>query len=858
MKHILIALLSLLIIPTTLFGQGDNHGGRPGGPMQQGPPIGKLHGTVLDASTEKPVEFATVALYRRKDSALVTGGTTNAKGKFDIENLPFGRYKVKINFIGYKMHIIDTLTISPKNPDVTLAVVKLKSGISDLNQVEITGEKNMMQVGIDRKVFNVEKSLITQGGSATDVLKTVPAIDVDIDGNVSLRGSGNVTILIDGKPSAMLSGGSTALEQIPASSIENIEVISNPSSKYDPEGMSGIININLKKNKLQGLNGNIQLGTGTTTMNDGAFVLGKKYNGSISLNYRKKWFNVYTTYSYRNNYMPGSGISNRTSWINDTASYLNQNSFNFHENYSHMIKGGFDFYLNDRTTLGITGVYSMRPETENDSNLYKYSDYNYDITSLYSRNTIGKSEGNNYDLQANFRHSFKKPQQYLSADAYFSTGDDNETGESFQYYYNPDFTLLSIEPYKQNTTTYYKSYNTSIQADYSQPTAKGKFETGFKSQLRHTDTDFKSETWNAEDSLWYSDLLLNNRFKMDEQINATYGTLQHTIKRLGFLLGLRLEQTYRYSELLNTQDKYKTNYFSYFPSVHISYSLGKQKDSLKRKSESSQELQLSYSRRINRPNTHTLNPFTDYSDPLNQRTGNPNLEPEYINSGEVGYLKRWDKVTLTSSIFYKYTTNMITRYRYFIKNNETTETVSDTSIIMPINANSATSYGMEFIFSMQPKEWWNLSGNFSFFNNAIEGGVDAVLSNSNSSWSAKLTSNMKLPKGIDLQFMGNYRGPLATLQGIFDPGWSVDGAVKKDFFKNKLSVGLRCSDIFNTRKFRMKFENETYQQDITRRRESRVVFLTLTWKFGKPDKNAMKIRKGNGDQEFDGDMGGDF
>ena len=802
------------------FPQGDN-----------APAIGKIKGVITDNKTKQPVEFATVALFKLKDSSLVTGVVAGPKGDFQLSELPFGRYFMKINFIGYKQLVIDTIAIKPKNVEVDLGQIKLKDNTELLGEVEVATEKSTIQLGIDRKVFNVEKSIVSEGGSATDVLQSIPSVSVDIDGNISMRGSGNVTVLIDGKPSSITGSSRAAiLQQIPASSIESIELITNPSAKYDPDGMSGIINIITKKNKLNGFNGSVTLGAGT----------GDKYNAGASISYRNSKVNVYANYGFRSNNRTGSGSTLRQNILSDTTFFLRQNSTSLNKNISHNAKAGLDFYINDKNTIGASVTYNVGTENSNEAVNFFEAD-NYDITSAsYSRDNYKGDTPISLDYNLNYRKTYTKPKQELIFDATYSDG----TGDAIERYVERDYigkyASKNTTPFKQNTETKSKNNVISAQVDYVQPLKNNmKWEVGAKTTLRTIGSDFVSEEFDYTSDVFVSDTNLTNNFIYTENIYAAYSTFSGAIKKFGYQLGLRVEEANTLSNLVTTGEKYPNNYFNLFPSVHLAQKLNKE-----------QEFQLSYSRRINRPNTKSLNPFRDYADPYNIRFGNPYLNPEYINSYELAYLKYFPKGVLTATAYFRQTDGVMQRYKILGDS-----TVSYNTFI---NLDKSQSYGLELIIKSDITKWWNVTFSANGFETKIDGSnVQGDLQNENLSYIIKLLSNMRIWKNMDIQFTANYNGPTATLQGQVKSIFTMDLGLKKEIFKNA-TLSLNVTDLTDARKMQIIGDNDpAFYLEMMRKRESRVATLTFSYRFGKmSDKKSRQDRPNNGGMDGGGgDMG---
>jgi outer membrane receptor protein involved in Fe transport len=805
------SVICFLNINNFLFAQHTGQGTYPG--SGDGAPTGTVKGVIINSTTSEPLGYAYVVLFKVIDSSMVSGGMTDTTGTYKLDKIPFGKYYLAINLIGHKPLKISSIMINPKNLTRVVDTIRLDPTTATLNAVEITSKKDVVEYTLDKKVINVEKNLVSAGGSAVDVMQSIPSVTVDIDGQISMRGSANVTVLVDGKPSGLTGMSRSAiLEQIPASSIESIEIISNPSAKYDPEGMSGIINIVLKKKKERGYNGIFSVNAGT----------GDKYNTSISLNYSKKKFNIFGGYDFRLNNSHGYNDMFRTTTLGDTLAYLEQHGISNRRSHSHNIKFGADYYFNDKNSVTVSAIYGLSDNTDHD--ITKSTTLNNEklFSSYYESNETETGDDNSLDLLMSYRKKFAKKGETLNFDVAYSNGLGSEINDQNLLYYYPDFTPDG-NPYLQKTTTDDKSNVSTFQLDYSNPLSKtSKVEFGAKSTIRSMDNDYKYETFNDSLQTWYNDPLYSNHFLYDEQIHALYGTYSNSFGNFEFQAGLRAEQALTKSTQKTMNTEFKKDYFSLFPSLHLNYKL-----------KSDNSIQLSYSRRVNRPNYHSLNPFKDVSSPGIIRTGNPFLTPEYIDSYEIGHLKYWGKTSLNSSVFYKQINDAIQRY--------VTIDTNGIQIASVKNISAGISYGLEFVLQQDFAKWWKVNATFSYFKTIMKGSEEGdELSNSNYSWTAKLNSNMTVLKNLDIQITGNYRAPMVQLQGTMKAMFSSDMAMKKDILKNKASITLRVKDIFNTQKFDMEHTGSNFTLDMTRKRDSRTVFIGFTYKINGGTKTKEK------------------
>lgn len=863
MKKITFSFLCIFITFSTLFAQQNPNQNRGGGFNPQNmPAVGKISGSIIDKNTQKPLEFATIALMRirragqgkgggnvqpntqnpqngsQKDSlVLETGTITNEKGEFTIEQVKVGRFFLKIDFIGYKTLRSDTFLITPKNPEALFLKLQISADEQRLEAVEIVGEKAVYETQLDKKVFNVDKNITATGGTVTDVLQNIPSVTVDIDGNVAMRGSSNVTVLIDGKPSG-LTGASRAaiLSQIPASAIEKIEIISNPSARYDADGMSGIINIITKKNKLEGLNGNASIGVGTRN----------KYNAALNLSYKVGKVNVYGNYSYRFDQRFGFGYNLRNNKINDSIWNTNQYSDQLSKPNFHLGKVGIDYYINAKNTVNFSVNYSNRYNDETENIRYENTNRNLQPLNIFRRDNTSIGTGNNFDYTFNYKHLFPESKAEWTADAVFSTF-DNDNASKFK---QQNYSLLTNQatnelPNLQNIDNINTVRITTLQTDYIKPIGKdkkGKFETGYKAILRNIDNNFISNSYNYNETAWKPDTKLNNRFAYQENIHAAYALISNQLQGFNWQLGLRAEQTFTTADLITNRETKNNNYFNFFPTLLLNKTF-----------KGENEIALSYSRRINRPNVNSLNPFVDYSDPLNLRAGNPLLTPEYINALELSYNKNWKSYSFNSTVYYRTISDVISRIR-------TVDSLGVATMTFK-NLASGTSYGLELVGRLQPTNWldFTLSGNI--FQTTITGTTsDGDLNNSTFTWNSRLISNVRASKTLSLQVIANYNAPNIVPQGTFMAIYGIDVAIKKEVLKGRGSLTLNVSDIFDWREFGVNQTGSNFVSEVRRKRETQVGMLNFSYRFGSKDfANPNRRRNGKGNEgDMNGGGGGDF
>jgi outer membrane receptor protein involved in Fe transport len=785
---------------------------------------GHVSGHVIDAANNQPVAFGTVVLFKKADNQPAKSVQTDMDGNFKLDGIAYGKYLLRISFVGYANLVKDSLTLSAARKSYAFGTLKMKPAKTALlNEVTVQSKKSSMQLGIDRKIFSVDQSLVSSGGSATDLLSNVPSVSVDVDGNVNLRGSSNVRILIDGKPS-LLAGGTVAdiLAAIPASSIETIEVLTNPSSKYDPEGESGIINIVLKKNKSLGFNGSSSLSAG----NYGT------YNGNLALSYQHQKINIYGNFSHRQNERSGGGYSYRTKI--DSNKLYNQNSTQTGTNDGNQAKAGIEYNLSDKSVLGFSGDINFRDQSRSQFSNTNVLNSALTQTQFLESNTNGPGTGNNHDLNLDYSLKFKKPKEELTANISLANGNENNTSNIYngQYNYNPN----SFVDSSQYTNNIGHSRNWNLQADYTNPIGKtGKFEIGYRTTLSRADNDFASYKVNPGTGALIFNPKLSTDFIYDEKIHGIYSNYQQQFGKFGIQGGVRVEKTIINTSLVSDiSSAHVQDYLRVYPSLFLTEKLT-----------DDQTLQLSYSRRINRPRDRQIIPFIDTSDPLNLRTGNPNLLPEDVHSFELSYAKYWKSTTLTSSVYYR-RTNDIFQFVRTLYNSTTGSVLTDF-----YNFNYGTNAGFEFIEHTDITAKWNITSNLNIYQGFVKGGnINYTVGNKDTTtfipdqtsfaWNGNITSNIQLPYSLSAQVRVDYQAPQAIAQGRTKANSGVDAALKYEFYKRKASLSLNGRDIFNTRKFGYTTNDGYYINDVTRRFQSRSIMMTLSYRFGSSDFKAGK------------------
>lgn len=789
-----------------------------------------VSGSLIDSTIAEPVVYATVKLLR--NDSLLTGCITDDKGNFAIKDLRPGTYRLEINHLAYEAKVIAPLNLYAEKPNRALGKITLQPKASDGPAVQITDRQDLMLNTIDKKVYNVERNQLAAGGAVTDMLKNIPSVEVDIDGNLSLRGSGNVTVLIDGKPSSLTGAGrSAAIQQIPASSVKSIEVITNPSARFDPDGMAGIINIVTKKDKAAGLNGNLSVGLGTH----------QKYNASLGLNYRAKKFNVYTSYSFRLEDRWNRGWSTTLTPADTLTPFLAQRSRGSRESMDNMLRGGVDWYASERTTIGIAGGASMQDQNSAEISYFEEEDANGAAYARYDRPVYSDETRRTYDGELNLSQRFKQQGRTLDARIAYSEGTTLENSYFRTIHFLENGMGTSQPDDYQNNYQADKIGLGTAQVDYAHMAGKkNKLEGGLKATSRDIINDFASESLDHSIETYVNDSLISNTFHYQERIFAGYGIWTRSLStRLGMQVGLRAEEALTQSILIGQRDPYPNNYFNLFPNAYLNY-----------RPKEGHDLRLSYSRRINRPTTDQLNPFTDYSNPKRLRIGNPRLLPEYIDAVELSWGARYKWGSVSSTGYFRYMTDSHTRYW------EAISPGSDTLVMTFANLLNGQSYGLEAIGEMKPAKWMECMVSLNLFRTVMNAtNLEPDLTVDNLGMTAQFNSTYFISKNTSLQIGGNYRSPRYGPQGVFAAMFSADISVKQNLFKGKGSLNLRMSDLTNTQRFKITADTDLLVTENYRKRESRIGYVTFTYRFGKGEASPAKRRRTEERQSGDPDGG---
>ncbi|GEO07407.1 TonB-dependent receptor [Adhaeribacter aerolatus] len=787
---------------------------------------GKVRGTLIDQNSRQPVGYANIIMLPLTDTSQIAGGAmTDERGNFSIDGLPYGQFVAKVSLVGYKSKRLPVVSLTPEAPEVRLGTITFAASSTRLQEVEVQGERPTVAYGLDRKVVNVAKDLTSIAGSATDVMKNVPSVTVDADGGISMRGSSNLRILIDGRPTGMVADNQAQiLEQIPASSIESVEIITNPSSKFDAEGEGGIINIILKKEKNQGFNGLASVNVGTNN----------RYNASVGGNYRYRKWNIFGSYDFRKDNRNGYGNQERYTIFEGRTTRLDQDEEETRNFTNNAFKIGADFTLTPTQTITASWQYRNRLSKETEEVINQLFGPTQTLQEHYNRTNLENDRSNNTEYTLGYRKTFAKKGRELTADLIYSAATGGENQDFTQRY------LVSAEEKPlvlERSDTDESNSQITAQVDFSDPVGEdGRFDAGYKSIISTRDDDYRFEGFNNQTGIWQNNPGISNNFIFDQQVHALYATYGNKIGKTSYQLGSRLEYTANkgLQKAMNITAP-DTSYLNFFPSVFITQELDKDN-----------QIQVSYSRRINRPGMWDLNPFVDVSDPLNPRGGNPALRPEFSNALELSQIHYGkNNSSLNTTLFYRKTTDVIQRYRRIID--------SVTTFNTDINLASRQAFGLEFIATQNLTRNWKINGTASAFRNILTGTNEGTnINNRNFSWTARLNSNLTFWKGLDLQVAANYRSPVLLPQGTMSAIFFTEMALKKDVLNKKGTVSFRLNDIFNTMEFNFNQTGENFRSESYRKRQSRIAFIGFSYRFGNtPGQNNRQRERRNQDNDSD-------
>ena len=772
---------------------------------------GTISGKVVDNTSKKAVPYANINI--KKDNKIITGGMSSDNGSFTIKDIPLDSYTVIVQFIGYKNYT-QKITLTAEDKTINLNSIFLEEAANQLEDVEIVKEKSTFEQKIDRKVINVGKDLISAGATAGEIMNNIPSVSVDPQTNaISLRGNENVRVLIDGKPSNI--DVAQLLKQIPSSSIKQIELITNPSAKYNPEGMSGIINIILNKNANKGFNGSINNGV--------TFGKTPKANSSLDMNYRVGKVNVYGNYGFNHGFQTNKG--NINSMQPGAEKIVDMNFRN--KNTSHLYKVGLDYYLNDFNTVSFYTSQNKFFSSGNSTTNVNYLDNSLnDIT----QNNTSKSDNNSGTYNLDFKHKFKKEGENIELEANYNNNSSNE---------NSNFvTEVLPTSYSELNSITNKSNNTKINLDYSNPFKdNSKLEMGLETRIENTENNFDKNI------AYFSD------FRYERKIHSAYTTYGKQWDKWGFQVGTRFEN-YTANALFHAVDSQDENsngntteiltktfndqINTLYPSGYLSYKISDKNS-----------INFNYSRRVDRPSIGQVNPIREWSTPTVKSVGNPYLKPQFTNSFEINYTRKTKIGSISTVVFYRIINQEITLYVSIDPNN------SAVNIMSYDNFKDNKSYGAEISGNLDFTKWWSANVGTDVYFKTIRGTVaSSFVERKANIFNARINNTFKANKNLRFQLFGMYRGAEQGLQFLRKPMYRMDLGTSYNILKGQGTLSARVGDVFNTMKF--SFDGDLpYAQQGSFNWESRTVYLGFNYRFG-GGKNAALQRKQRDKNETQG------
>lgn len=753
----------------------------------------KITGTLIEGETSQPIPYATVIIKDTITKKIIKGTTSDDIGKFIISTSKINFY-LEISFMGFETKTIDTFKIS--NGSIALGIIKLESNDQALDEVVVTSEVSKTVFKLDKRVFNVGKDISSTGASALEVLNNVPSVNVSIEGEISLRGSSGVQMLINGKPSVLADESSNALGTITADMIESIEIITNPSAKYEASGTAGILNIILKKEEKRGWNGAVSVNTGTPD----------NHSVGLSLNRRTENFNLFAQLGAgyrslpRNSEATNKDLFNNEVIFSEGIEYRNETFYN--------ITLGTDYHINELNVLTLSGNFAYEIEEQPSETNFSYFDSNNSLISSWQRNEVTDATNPKYSYELNYKKEFENNKdhtlQFSALGRFF--GKDQSS-----HFINTTLSGTDSDS-DQQTKTNFKQADYTFKADYTNPISTiFTLETGAQFVFNDVGNDY--EVSDLTNNVYVVNNDLTNNFEYKQKVLGIYGTTAYEKEKWGLKIGLRLEQTNLKTLLANTNESNVQNFTNFFPTFHTSY-----------KVEENFSLQAGYSRRILRPRLWDLNPFFNIRNNFNISTGNPNLEPEFTDSYEITSIYKIGKATLSSSLYHRYTTDVIERVSTYSDN----ITYSN-----PENIGTNATLGFETNGKLRAANWLTLTGDFNFnYFDRIGTFETQVFNFSGNQWSSRLGSKIGLPADIDIEFTGNYRSGYETVQGNVTGYAFLDMGIRKKIFKGKAIVNLGVRDVFESRiseRFVAQPTFETYNFN----QRGRFITLGISYGFGK-------------------------
>ncbi|MFO7445105.1 MAG: outer membrane beta-barrel family protein [Ignavibacteriaceae bacterium] len=784
--------------------------------QNQQPAGGIIRGKVIDTDAKEPIEYANIILYSANDSMQVTGTITNTEGIFQITPVRPGNYYVDVQFISYEKRRFNDVILAPGNMTVDLGTIEIHSSAINLGNVVVEGERSPVSYQIDKKVIDVNQMATSMSGNAADVLSNVPSVTVDIEGNVSLRGSDNFTVLVDGRPSVL--DAQDVLQQIPASSIDNIEIITNPSAKYDPEGSAGIVNIITKKTKTVGI-------SGITNLNAG---LKDKYGGDLLFEYKTENISTNFGIDYNNRNFPGSNKTEIQTAFGGTNTFVNTEGTGAWGRESFGLRGGIDFYLGSSDVLSLGGRFGDR-EMKRTNNLgyIEWTDINPEQL-YYRSHTENNRGGYFYALNLNHQHKFAEQGHQVLSEISFRHNKSDET--NITELFNNNVLYEGIK-----NTENGPSSDIEGKIDYTLPIGTGKFEAGYKTEFDLSTEELGYYEFNPSANIYEYRPQFSNEIEFDEREQSFYSTYSNEIGSFGFQGGLRAEYTYRSIQVADNPE-FLIDEWDFFPGIHTSYTIAQ-----------GHEVMASYTRRIQRPGGWQVEPFDTWMNATNIRRGNPALKPQYIDSYEAGFRTFLAGVSFTAEGYYRISHNKIEHLQSAYSENVRLNTFD--------NVGTDYSLGTELMFNFGLGKIWdaNLMGNL--YNYKIEGTLfEESFSRESFNWNTRFNNIIKLTTGTQFQVNLMYNSPTVSSQGEREGFFSTDLAVKQELLNRALSVTLQIRDIFSTARMEFTSSGPDFYSHSRMERDSPMVMLNVRYNINHFKQEDRRRPENGGDFEGEGEF----
>lgn len=779
-------MVFLLFIAVGLSGQNKN--------------TGKITGTIVEKSNGNPVEYASIQLMKISDQTPVEGTVSDTKGNFSIGNIPLGEYSLMVSFMGFEKLQLPNFRLTKEQPSLNLGKIMLQPSSVAVEEVTVEGKRSSYTQTIDKKVFSVGDDLTSSSGSVSELMQNIPSLQVDIDGNVSLRGSENVQILINGKPSAMMGKNrAMVLQQLPASSIDRIEIITNPSAKYKPDGTAGIINLILKKERKEGFNGAVTANVGNKN----------RYNSNLALNYNRGGVNIYGSYGIRldrrdrfskDNYIKPDSLTGEKSYQFQTVDSKARPT-------SQIAQTGIEWEINDKNSMEASVNYNYMTFTRIDTAVTINLDQNQMPTNNYDRYRHDNEYQKELEWAAKYTHKIGKDQE-LTVDFTHNSSKEQEDNKFTNRY------LFPIKPNSKDNTLIWQANNENLlRVNYLRPSGKdAELELGYELEADKSDMNFKAE--NLVGTTWIADKGKSNQFLFDETVHAFYATDKQTFGKFGVMAGLRAEQSLITSHLVTIDSIVTNNYFSIYPTLHTSFNFT-----------DASQWQLNYSKRINRPEGDDLNPFPEYRDVYNIRAGNPNLKPEQIHSIETGYLYHKGANTYSATLYYRYAYNKMTEITRFLNDSVLLTTKE--------NLSSSSSTGAEVILNRVFEKFATVNLNINGFLSKLDAsnlGYSGL--KTSFSWNAALNTNFNVTKLMMVQLNTRYTSTLQTPQGDRQPTFIMNMGARYEVLKRKASIMFTVSDLFDSYRNRTIINIPDLHRETESRRSPRILYAGFSYRFG--------------------------